>query len=205
MYAVGHFALGYLTGKLTGKALKVNLNIPLVFLASIFPDIDILLPGLTHRGPLHSVLFFSVVFIPVFLFFKKQSIPYFVALIQHVLLGDFFTGGTQVFWPLSNNVYGFNINISSLPNILVELVVFFISVLVMYKSRDLFSLFEHKPSNIILSVPILTVLLPVVISYPLRVPLFLFVPHLFYLALFAFSIAVNLKAMLANNQKSSHC
>jgi membrane-bound metal-dependent hydrolase YbcI (DUF457 family) len=199
MYAVGHFALGYLTGKLAGKSLNVNINIPLVFLASIFPDIDILLPGLVHRGPLHSVLIFFIAFIPIFLLFKKNAVPYFVALSQHVLIGDFFTGGTQLFWPLSSNVYGLNFNISSLTNILIELFAFTISVVVMYKTRDMLSLFRHKPSNIILSMPVLTVLLPVVISYPLRVPLFLFFPHLFYLVLFAFSIVINLKAILTNH------
>ncbi len=51
MYAVGHFALGYLTGKVAAKSLDVKINLPLLFLASVFPDIDILIPGLVHRGP----------------------------------------------------------------------------------------------------------------------------------------------------------
>jgi hypothetical protein len=56
MYAVGHFALGYLTSKIASKSLNVNINLPLIFLASVLPDIDLLIPGLHHRGPLHSII-----------------------------------------------------------------------------------------------------------------------------------------------------
>ena len=87
MYAVGHFALGYLTGKIASKSLAVKINLPLLFLASVFPDIDLLIPGLEHRGPLHSVVFFFV---------KKRVAPYFVAVIQHSIIGDFLTGEIQL-------------------------------------------------------------------------------------------------------------
>jgi len=93
MYAVGHFALGYLTGKLAAKSLDVNINLPLLFLASVFPDIDILIPGLEHRGPLHSVILFCLIFLPIFAIYKKRAAPYFVAVIQHIIIGDYLIGG----------------------------------------------------------------------------------------------------------------
>ena len=196
MYAVGHFALGYLTGKFASKPLNVNINLPLIFLASVFPDSDILIPGLEHRGPLHSVIVFCLLFIPIFLLYKKRAVPYFVAVIQHLIIGDYLTGGTQLLWPVSNDMYGLNIGIASLTNITLEWVLFLISITVMFKTQDVLSLFKHHSSNLILSVPVLTVLLPTLISFPLYVPLELLIPHIVYLTIFGFSILLDWKAIL---------
>jgi len=199
MYAVGHFALGYLTGKIASKSLAVKINLPLLFLASVFPDIDLLIPGLEHRGPLHSVVVFCFLFIPLFLLYKKRAVPYFVAVIQHSIIGDFLTGGTQLLWPVSLDMYGLGIGIDSLTNIALEWVLFGISIIVMFKAKDMLSLLKRNPSNLILFIPLMTVLLPSVITFPLYVPLVLLVPHLVYLFLFVFSIFVNLKAILTKN------
>ena len=99
MFAVGHFALGYLTGKASSFFLKIPVSLPLLFLASVFPDTDILFPFIEHRGPMHSVLFCCLVFVPFLLLYKKRVIPYFIAVLQHNLIGDFLTGGSQLLWP----------------------------------------------------------------------------------------------------------
>ncbi len=201
MYAVGHFALGYLTGKITAEALDVDINIPLVFLASVFPDIDILLPGLVHRGPLHSVLLFCLVFIPIFAIYRKRAAPYFVALIQHVIIGDYLIGGDlQLLWPLSTNVYGFQVGMGSLLNIALEWSFFLISMAVMVKTKDILSLFKPRTSNMILSIPVLAVLLPTIISFPLYVPVSLLIPHLVYMVLFAIPILIDLRAILTKTK-----
>jgi len=199
MYAVGHFALGYLTGKIASKSLAVKINLPLLFLASIFPDIDLLIPGLEHRGPLHSVVVFCFLFIPLFLLYKKRAVPYFVAVIQHSIIGDFLTGGTQLLWPVSLDMYGLGIGIDSLTNVALEWVLFVISIIIMFKAKDMLSLLKRNPSNLILFIPLMTVLLPSVITFPLYVPLVLLIPHLVYLFLFIFSIFVNLNAILTKN------
>ena len=199
MYAVGHFALGYLTGKIASKSLAVKINLPLLFLASVFPDIDLLIPGLEHRGPLHSVVVFCFLFIPMFLLYKKRAVPYFVAVIQHSIIGDFLTGGTQLLWPVSLDMYGLGIGIDTLTNIALEWVLFIISIIIMFKAKDMLSLLKRNPSNLILSIPLMTVLLPSVITFPLYVPLVLLIPHLVYLVLFVFSIFVNLKVILTKN------
>ena len=199
MYAVGHFALGYLTGKIASKSLAVKINLPLLFLASIFPDIDLLIPGLEHRGPLHSVVVFCFLFIPMFLLYKKRAVPYFVAVIQHSIIGDFLTGGTQLLWPVSLDMYGLGIGIDSLTNIALEWVLFIISIILMFKAKDMLSLLKRNPSNLILFIPLMTVLLPAIITFPLYVPLVLLIPHLVYLVLFVFSIFVNLKVILTKN------
>jgi len=202
MYAVGHFALGYLTGKLAAKSLDVNINFPLLFLASVFPDIDLLIPGLEHRGPLHSVILFCLVFIPIFAIYKKRAAPYFVAVIQHIIIGDYLIGGDlQLLWPLTTNMYGFHVGIASLINVALEWSLFLISMTFMIKTKDIFFLFKHHSSNMILAIPVLTVLLPAVISFPLYVPLALLIPHIVYLILFSIPIIIDWKVILTKNEK----
>jgi hypothetical protein len=205
MYAVGHLALGYITGKLTAKSLNVNLNLPLIFLASVLPDIDLLIPGLVHRGPLHSALLFSLLFLPIFAIYKKRATPYFIGLIQHVAIGDYLIGGNlQLFWPITTETYGTNMHIcmTSLTNMVFEWSLFLISTVFMIKTKDIFLLFTSHPSNIILAIPILTVLLPTIISYPIEVPLGLLIPHIIYLILFTIPILTYLKATFAKAEKS---
>ena len=203
MYAVGHFALGYLTGKLASKSLDVNVNLPLLFLASVFPDIDILIPGLVHRGPLHSVILFCLVFLPIFAIYKKRAAPYFVAVIQHIIIGDYLIGGDlQLLWPLTPNMYGLYIGMGSLIHIALEWGLFIISMTFMIKTKDIVFLFKPHPSNMILAIPLLTVLLPSVISFPLYVPLALLIPHIVYLILFTIPIMIDLKIMLTKTEKS---
>lgn len=202
MYAVGHFALGYLTGKLAAKSLDVNINFPLLFLASVFPDIDLLIPGLEHRGPLHSVILFCLVFLPIFAIYKKRAAPYFVAVIQHIIIGDYLIGGDlQLLWPLTTNMYGFHVGIASLINVALEWSLFIISMTFMIKTKDIFFLFKHHSSNMILAIPVLTVLLPTIISFPLYVPLALLIPHIVYLILLTIPIIIDWKVILTKNEK----
>ena len=176
MFAVGHFALGYLTGKGLAKLLGVSINIPLMFLASILADIDILIPGLKHRGPLHSILLFCLVFIPIFAHYKKRALPYFGAAIQHIVVGDFIVGrDLQLLWPLDLSGYGFEFAMGSLLDVTLEWLLFLISMGVMISEKDIFSLFKPNSSNMILTIPLLSVLLPTLISYPIYVPFSFFI------------------------------
>jgi membrane-bound metal-dependent hydrolase YbcI (DUF457 family) len=197
MYAVGHLALGYLSGKTASKILSVNVNLPLLFLASVLPDMDLLIPGLEHRGPMHSVIVFCLFFLPIFALFKKRAIPYFLALIQHSLIGDFLTGETQILWPLTTNWYGLGMELTSLTNILIEWALFLTSTAILFKTKDMWLLFQQHPSNMILTIPVLTVLLPTLLNFPLYVSPTLIIPHLIYMALFTYSILIDLKEIFA--------
>jgi membrane-bound metal-dependent hydrolase YbcI (DUF457 family) len=200
-FAVGHMALAYLLGKASAKLLKVNLNIPLILVLSIIPDIDILgdfiFNSEIHRGPTHSIIVAIVVFIPFFVLYRQKVMPYFAALASHSLIGDFLIGGQlQLLWPLSTNEFGAHelgfpyINIYNPINIALEFTLFAVALVVMLKTRDLFHFFRNNKLNLILIIPIFTVLLPTFVGYPLRVPILLILPHLFYLVIF--SIAVSL-------------
>jgi len=199
-------ALGYLVGKASAKLLKVTINMPLILVLSVLPDIDIILNFLfnieIHRGPTHSIISAILVFIPFLILYRQKAVPYFVALISHSLIADFIVGGQlQLLWPLSTREFGLNqfgfphIAIDSPVNIAFEFSLFVIAVFVMWKTRDLFQLFRNRKLNLILAIPIFTVLLPTFVSYPLDVPLLLVLPHLFYLVLFAISVLIVLKGI----------
>jgi len=195
MYAVGHLALGYLSGKATSKLLSVNVNIPLLFVASVISDADLLILGLEHRGPTHSLIIFILLLLPAFALYGKRATPYLIALAQHSIIGDYLTGGgTQLLWPITSNWYGAGIKITSLANISLEWAFFLISLTIMFKTKDTWILFQHHPSNTLLLIPVFTVLLPPFFSFPLSVPIQLVIPHLAYLTLFILSILIDLKS-----------
>jgi membrane-bound metal-dependent hydrolase YbcI (DUF457 family) len=180
------------------------MNIPLLFVASVISDIDLLILGLEHRGPTHSLTIISLLFLPIFMFYGKRTTPYFVAIIQHSILGDYLIGGgIQLLWPITFDWYGIGIKITSLTNILIEWTFFLTSLTIMLKAKDTWTLFQHHPSNLLLSIPVFTVLLPTLLSFPLSVPLELVLPHLTYLTIFTLSILVDLKSTLKTTHKNS--
>ncbi len=208
MFAVGHMALGYLLSKTSAARLKININIPTTLVLSIIPDIDVLLAGgLYHRGPTHSAILALILFIPFFAAYRKKAIPYFLALLSHGAIGDLIVGGKiQLFWPISQNYITLpppipRIPITSPTNVALELTLFAIATVVMYKAKDFHSFFQNHKSNLLLVIPIATVLLPTFIAYPILVPTALIPPHVFYLFLFSASVLMVIFRLFGNTQK----
>ena len=196
-FAVGHFAFGYVLGKASANVAKTEINIPLVLTLSVIPDADIMLPVLQHRGPTHSILIAFMVFIPIFTIYRKKAIPYFLALIQHPLIGDYIAGGRiQRLWPLTSQYYGIEISITSQTNITLEWIIFLASTIILLKAKNTVTLFQPHNSNLILIIPMLTVLLPTFLSFPLVVPTWLIPPHLIYMIIFLTSIIIVLSKIL---------
>jgi len=196
-FAVGHFAFGYVLGKASANVAKTEINIPLVLTLSVIPDADIMLPVLQHRGPTHSILIAFMVFIPIFTIYRKKAIPYFLALIQHPLIGDYIAGGRiQLLWPLTSQYYGIEMSITSQTNITLEWIIFLASTIILLKAKNTVTLFQPHNSNLILIIPMLTVLLPTFLSFPLVVPTWLIPPHLIYMIIFLTSIIIVLSKIL---------
>jgi hypothetical protein len=197
-------SLAYLLGKGSSKALHTKINIPILLVLSILPDIDIFYDFITGaqilRGPTHSVIVVILAFIPILIYFGKKAIPYLLALISHPLIGDFIVGGQlQLFWPLTNTEYGlhelgsFYIDIWNPINIVLEMLLFVFAMLVLYKSGDWKVFFKPNLTNLVLIIPVTTVLLPSTIGYPFSNSLLLIEPtlaiaHIVYLVLFAIAI-----------------
>ena len=204
MFAVGHMSLAYLLGKGSSKALKTKVNIPLLMVLSILPDIDIIFDFFTgyqiHRGPTHSIVVAFLVFVPLFIVYRKQAIPYFLALISHPLIGDFIAGGkVALLWPISSHEFGLHeiggpyIDIFSTVNMVLELSLFVAALAIMIKSKDWRVFFTADKTNLLLVIPIATVLLPSTIGYPFSNSLLLTSPplaaaHIIFLVLFSIAV-----------------
>ncbi len=194
-------AFGYISARTSSKALKTKINIPTVLTLSILPDADLLaekiLPFIQHRGPSHSIITALIVFAPFFLVYRKQAAPYFIALIQHGLVGDYIAGGrVQLLWPITNMYFGTSLDIRSLTNQTLEWTMFLTAILLMLKTKDYREFSKPQPSNLTLIIPTLTVLLPTLLSTPIEVPLILIPPHVFYLTIFAAAITIEIIALL---------
>jgi membrane-bound metal-dependent hydrolase YbcI (DUF457 family) len=192
MFAVGHLSLGYLFAKASARSLKVEVDLSLVFLLSLIPDIDLIVPGLVHRTVTHSIVVSIIVFLPFFVFYKARAVPYFLALVQHGLVGDFIVGaqvGVQLLWPLTLAYYGLPISMYSSVDIVLELSSFLVAGAVMLKTGDVKKLLKGRFSHLSLILPTFTVILPTLIQFPLTVPTTLVVPHIAYLVLFTLSMA----------------
>jgi len=201
-------AIAYILGKGTSKALHTKVNVPLLLVLSIIPDMDIIFDyftgAQTHRGPTHSLVVAVVIFTPLFIHYGKQAIPYLLALISHFMIADFFIGGQlQLFWPLTTQQFGFYelgfcyINIWSSINILTEIMLFAVVMALLYKTGDLQAFFKADKLNLVLFVPLVCVLLPSTIGYPFdgsllfRSPLLAFA-HFVFLALFTIVVCKTL-------------
>lgn len=129
---------GFITGKLCSSPLGIRVNPFLLLFLAALPDIDLVLGifGIQHRTWTHSMLFWSLAFIPFFIKYKRTSIPYFAAVISHILLGDAIVGRNNPFWPIGNFNFSLGYNLLSIQNIALEaagLAIFLIWVL---KSDD---------------------------------------------------------------------
>jgi membrane-bound metal-dependent hydrolase YbcI (DUF457 family) len=198
LFAVGHFASGYIASKLAAKVVKTRLNIPLVLMLSVIPDVDLFIPFLEHRGPSHSIIVATAFFIPLFIVYHKSAIPYFAALIQHSLLGDYIAGQTQLLWPFTLQQYGMGLCIKSAANLTLEWMLFITAFTVMWKTKDMHPLFQPHNSNLILAIPTFTVLLPTFLAFPLDVPALLLPPHLIYLAIFLISFLIDVRKVVVD-------
>jgi membrane-bound metal-dependent hydrolase YbcI (DUF457 family) len=164
-----------------------------VFLLALIPDVDIILPGVEHRTVTHSLLGATILFLPFFATSRTKAVPYFAALIQHSLLGDFLTGGTygqgtMLLWPATTQGYGLAVGILNPANILIEWTSFLVAMIILLKTGDVQKLFHGRLLHLTLIVPTATVFLPPFLQYPLAVPAALLIPHLAYLILFALAI-----------------
>ena len=193
MFAIGHFGLGYLLGKVSCKITGTRLNLGLLFTVSIFPDVDLLLVNFfNHRGPTHS-LFFSVIgFLPFFVIYKKKTIPYFVAFLSHSLIGDIYSTGVQLFWPVSTDWISIsNLLASSSITIGLEISLFVVSTVIMVFNKDFQKILFNQTNWVYWIIPLGAVFgsffIGIINTY-YDLPFLLVIPSLFYVTLFSYSI-----------------
>ncbi|MEM3097600.1 MAG: metal-dependent hydrolase [Nitrososphaerales archaeon] len=161
MFLLGHMCWAYVTGRLCSKAVRVPVNPYLLLLVGALPDIDTIFVavGIEHRTITHSLLFWITLFMPIFIKYRKASIPYFIAAVQHLVMGDLIVGSTRFLWPLSSTKFGLGFSLVSLENIAIEIAGLVIFLIIVRFSGDMKLLFTTLKGNVLSIGP----LIPVVI------------------------------------------
>lgn len=87
----------------------------------MLPDFDLALGvfNIQHRTLTHSLIFWSILFVPVFAKYRWSALPYFVAVTQHIFFGDLIVGRTAILWPLDFRL-GLGLSVLSPLNLALE-------------------------------------------------------------------------------------
>jgi membrane-bound metal-dependent hydrolase YbcI (DUF457 family) len=123
---------------MTGRLLGTHPNFYLLLLLGMLPDVDLMLGILDvqHRTLTHSLVFWSAAFVPFFIKFRRVAIPYFVAVTQHILLGDLVVGRTNILWPLSDVRPGLGLSLLSPVTIALEAIGLALLVLLAIRAKE---------------------------------------------------------------------
>jgi len=123
MYIPGHLALGYFAAILTGKETGNRHRLIIVWFFSMLPDVDLLLPFMSHRGATHSLA--TALAMTALTLYRRDLLTYAAAQASHIIVGDLVTGGSPLMWPLTDDYLGFGfLPMPSLPEIAVEILLF---------------------------------------------------------------------------------
>jgi len=186
--------------------------LPLLLAISVLPDVDLILQlanptVFMHRGLTHAIITATVLVVPFFLKYKKQVIPYYAALLSHLLIGDFFTGGLELFWPLSQNWFiASNIDVVNIANVALEFTLFAVVLPLMFKTKDIQTLLKpikHKWALVIALGAVLGPLLQIGKSSEMFLPSLLMIPSIFYTCLFGYSLILDLQLKLQRKKPAS--
>ncbi|MEM1951289.1 MAG: metal-dependent hydrolase [Candidatus Nitrosocaldus sp.] len=156
MLLVGHAVWAYVIARSLSSVLNIRINPYLVMLLGMVPDVDILLQEyIRHRSITHSIIFWSIAFIPFFIVYRKRSIPYFTAVVQHIMLGDVIVASTNILWPLRYDV-GMGYSLLSPFNIIMESIGMGIAVLLILRyDRIIIARNVNNTQGLIVIIPLL--------------------------------------------------
>ncbi|MBA7698996.1 hypothetical protein ES703_107680 [subsurface metagenome] len=185
MLAVGHISVAYLLTRGLKRVGWPSMSIPLVWAFSLLPDLDLLIPGVKHMGPTHSLLFAIAVLTLLTLYKGREAMPYFLAFASHTILGDLITNhGVQFLWPLTQRIYQIPLPFSRNPTFSanLELTLFGLFTLVYIITKDYASGPHTNTTKLVTLIPLTALLVPLVFSFPVHVPLRLIPPHLILMA-----------------------
>lgn len=161
MYSLGHLAIGYLVIKILSKDNKVD--IPLVLTASLIPDIDIIIPFVSHRGPTHSLVVALILLFPVFYYRKTNVFVYYAAYVSHIftdLLASNKYGRSQLLWPYTDQwmILHPKLIMGSDQEAALEIILLTVALIVLWITKDYKRLIRYRNTNFILFFPCAVVL-----------------------------------------------
>lgn len=137
-----------------------------MIIAAVIPDLDFLFYDfIGHHTITHSVIFWAIIYAPLFLFWRLKTLPYFIATLSH-LLGDFIIGNPPLLYGISDMRFGlvFDYATANLTNDQFMLVRSFVDLPVviglLIARRKVFSVqhFFSSDKEVAIALPILVVL-----------------------------------------------
>jgi hypothetical protein len=143
----------------------------------------------------------------VILIWRKTSIPYLAAAASHALIGDYLTRsantrGVQLLFPLTRTWYSAGLEGAELLYIYSEIILLIAFLSLLFTTRDTNFLTKNHPSNWLLVIPLITLILPVLIDFPLHVPIELVIPHLILIATLMLPILSDAKHLIRHSAHS---
>jgi hypothetical protein len=165
LFFLGHMAWAYVWAVAVWALISRDrrggkLFVPAILMLGVLPDIDLFFGrfGVVHHTFTHSLFFWLVIFAPFLLVFRRKSIPYFAAVVQHFAFGDFLVGKVMILWPFSLSYFGFNIAMPSVLDVALETAGLLLAAGIVIFNGDLRRLLSVDSRNILMLLPFLALL-----------------------------------------------
>lgn len=158
MFFLGHMSWAIVFASVFNLKTKNKLFFPAILLLGLLPDVDLFLGryGVIHHTFFHSIIFWFLLFLPAMIKFGLNlTLPYFVALLQHFVFGDFLVGDVMLFWPFDFSFFGFNTTMLSVYDVVLELIGLVFAIGILYYRNDLKRLLSAHLRNIFMVFPLL--------------------------------------------------
>jgi len=209
-------AWAYVWAVVSGGRRSGKLSVPAVLMLGVLPDFDLFLHGLgvVHHSFTHSLFFWFLMFAPVLAVFRRRSIPYLVAVVQHFAFGDLMVGDAMILWPFSTSYFGFNIAMPSFPDVALETAGLLLAAGIVYLNGDLRRLLSANTRNISMYLP-LTALLASMLFFAVDRPIapliayiwsrklltIIVLEHVILATFLAVSTAQGLRGLISNRRR----
>lgn len=156
LYILGHMVYGYILSTAASKALRVKTSFYVLFLAPAIPDFDLYFMnlGLAHHTYSHSIIIWAPIFVVLFAFSGRTSIPYTIGIAQHFLLDDFLVGRVPLFLPLSGVQFGLSLGSIGRNEMALEVGAFIVAAIVAYRMNDIREALTINRKNITMVIPL---------------------------------------------------
>jgi membrane-bound metal-dependent hydrolase YbcI (DUF457 family) len=172
MLAPGHLAISYFITKIISYSTKTKPDLKIIWILALLPDIDLLIPGIPHRGQTHSVLLQLALFLPIIIYYGRSTLPYLFALLSHSLIGDIVSySKIMLFWPLDSGWY--SVTIPWRYNAYVyylEAAIFIPFVFFFIQQKDYQRLYNDKSHNLLTLIPATAIIIPIFYNARLITP-----------------------------------
>ena len=198
MYPLGHLAIGYLVAKIVGRDHEID--IPLVLVASLVPDMDVIIPNIPHRGPTHSLIVAFILLFPVLNYWKTKIFVYYSAYTSHLfadLLACSQNGRSQLLWPYIDRwiILYPKLIMGSNKEAIVEIALLSIASIILMLTKDYQRLIRYRNTNFLLFFPCAVVLMSFLLGHyygDTVLPSLFNIPHLLVTVLMLIVIGNNL-------------